>query len=185
MPPRDERPDAVTVGLNTRTYAEMLRTVLAVVARRPESRLTIKLHPRAVEDRILRQVLQEFPQVQTRLVQRPSLAEVLCGVDCVFSCGSSGGVDSTLAGIPVIQVLPPGIEMLPHESWGLSGTAHCEAELEPLLRQALETPVAECPVVDPQVLGDFQRPAADRIADEVFALAGLSASEQPPRQQVA
>ena len=173
MPPRDDRPDAVALGLNTRTYADMLRTVLTVVARRPDAQLTIKLHPRAGDDPMLRQVLHEFPQIEARLVRHATLEKTLRGVDCVFSCGSSGGVDSTLAGIPVIQILPPGVhEFLPHQRWGLAGTAHCEAELEPLLRQALEQPVTTPAIIDPQVFGDFQRPAAQRIVEEVFALAG-------------
>ncbi len=186
MPPRDDRPDAVTLGLNTRTYAEMLRTVLAVVARRPGAQLTIKLHPRAADDPILRQVLREFPQIEARLIQRPTLEETLRGVDCVFSCGSSGGVDATLAGIPVIQILPPGVdELLPHESWGITGTAHSETELEPLLRQALEGPVGEPAIIDRRVLGDFQRPAVERIVEEIFALSGPSACGLPPSQQAA
>lgn len=186
MPPRDDRPDAVTLGLNTRTYAEMLRTVLAVVARRPGAQLTIKLHPRAAADPIVRQALREFPQVEARLIQRPTLEETLRGVDCVFSCGSSGGVDATLAGIPVIQVLPPGVnELLPHQSWGLTGTAHSETELETLLRQTLDLPIAEPTIVDPRVLGDFQRPAVERIVEEIFALSGLSAYGRPPSQQAA
>jgi hypothetical protein len=186
MPPRDDRPDAVVLGLNTRTYAEMLRTVLAVVARRPGVQLTIKLHPRATDDPILRRALEEFPQIEVRLVQRPPLEETLRGVDCVFSCGSSGGVDATLAGIPVIQVLPPGVhELLPHGSWGLAGTACSEMELESLLRQALDRPAAEPASVDPRVLGDFDRPAVERIVEETFALCGLSAWERSPSQRAA
>ncbi len=171
MPPRDDRPDAVTLGLTTQTYAEMLRTVLAVVARRPGVRLTIKLHPRAVDDPILGQVLQGFPQIEAQLIQHVTLEETLRGVDCIFSCGSSAGVDATLAGIPVVQILPPGVhEVLPHQSWGLAGTAHNEAELEPLVRRALDPPIGQSAAVDPRVFGDFQRPAAERIVEEIFAL---------------
>ena len=186
MPPRDDRPDAVAPGLTAQAYAGMLRTVLAVVARRPDSQLTVKLHPRAADDPILRQVLREFPQIEARLVQRPALEETLRGVDCVFSCGSSGGVDATLAGIPVIQVLPPGVdELLPYDSWGLTGTARSETELEPLLRQALEEPGGKSAAVDPRVLGDFHRPAVERIVEEAFTLAGLSGHERSPSQQAA
>jgi hypothetical protein len=95
-------------------------------------------------------------------------------------------VDATLAGIPVIQVLPPGVhELLPHGSWGLAGTACSEMELESLLRQALDRPAAEPASVDPRVLGDFDRPAVERIVEETFALCGLSAWERSPSQRAA
>jgi hypothetical protein len=179
MPPRDDRPDAVTLGLTTQSYAEMLRTVLAVVARRPGVRLTIKLHPRAVDDPILRQVLAGFPQIEAELIQQATLEETLHGVDCIFSYGSSAGVEATLAGIPVIQVLPPGVDnVLPYQSWGLLGTAHNAAELEPLVRRALDLPGGQCATVDPRVFGDFQRPAAERIVAEIFAL-GQAADVSP------
>jgi hypothetical protein len=186
MPPRDDRPDAVTLRLTTQTYAEMLRTAIACVARRPGAWLSIKLHPRAAADPILDRVLAEGPRPRTRIIRHVPMEEALDGVDCVLSCGSSAGVDATLSAIPVIQILPPGTsDFLPCEQWGLAGTAHDAAELESLLDHIRTGRRAAAAGPDPDVFGDFQRPAAERIGDEVLALTQRDSQASPSLRRVA
>ena len=138
VPPRDDRPDAVALHLTGRTYARMLRTAFAAVAGMDGAELIVKLHPRAPDDPVVRRLQGEFPSLRSRMVRRGSLEQWLRGIDCVLSCGSSAGVEATLAGVPVIQLAPPGAGgFAPHEPWGLAGTARSETELESLLARVL------------------------------------------------
>jgi hypothetical protein len=176
-PPRDDRPDAIAMHFTRRTYAEMLRAALGAVSRRPGARLTVKLHPRAPHDPVVRAVLSEFPSVATRVVRRGPVEKWIRRSDCVLSCFSSAGVDATLTGVPVIQLVPVGSgTILPHHEWGMLGTARTRAELEPLLAQALadagstergETDAHAGP--GPNVFADLGRSAAARIAEQVLA----------------
>jgi len=138
VPPRDDRPDAVSLCLNRRTYAEMLRAAFRTVAEIDDAELIVKLHPRAPEDAILWEIRAAFPKLRSRLVRRGPVERWLAGVDVVLSCGSSAGVEAALAGLPVIQLLPPGSrDILPAERWGMIGTAHDDAELRRLLTDVL------------------------------------------------
>ncbi len=172
VPPRDDRPDAVTLHLTHRTYAEMLRMAVAAVAKIPRAQLVVKLHPRAPDDPTARAVLAGFPWLESRVVRRGSLEKWLVETDCALSCLSSAGVDATLARVPVVQLLPAGSgDILPHEAWGMAGTARTEAELQPLLAQALATDRHATKLPDPNVLGDLDGQAGARIAEAVLAQA--------------
>ena len=170
VPPRDDRPDAVALHLTRRSYAGMLQTALAGVATIPHAQLVVKLHPRAPDDPIAHAVLSGFPSVESRVVKRGPLARWLRWADCVLSCISSAGVDATLAGVPVIQLLPAGSgDVLPHEQWGMLGTARSEAELQRLLLRA--TDAREQPGADPDlnVFVNLDGSAAARIVDAILA----------------
>jgi len=189
VPPRDDRPDAVALHLTRRSYAGMLRAALAGVATIPRTQLVVKLHPRAPGDPIARAVLAGFPSVDSRVVKRGALARWLSWADCVLSCISSAGVDATLAGVPVIQLLPAGSgDVLPHEQWGMLGTARSETEVQRLLVQALNRRELTATSVgwversethddvrnrathpDPNVFVSLDGSAAARIADAVLA----------------
>jgi hypothetical protein len=131
--------------------------------------LTVKLHPRAGHDPILHAALAERPALAARLVRRGGLERLLRGIDCVLSCGSSAGVDATLSGIPVIQVLPAGAsDFLSREPWGLAGSVRTADELCHLLRKVL-APGCPPPSLDPNVFGRFDGLAAERIADAILA----------------
>ena len=170
VPPRDDRPDAVALHLTGRTYARMLRTAFAAVAGIDGAELVVKLHPRSGDDPTVRALQAEFRSLRTRMIRRGRLEEWLAGVSCVLSCGSSAGVEATLAGVPVIELAPPGASgFLPHEPWGLAGTARNEAELRELLAQLAADGWRARPGPEPNVFGGLDRPAAARIADEVLA----------------
>jgi hypothetical protein len=170
VPPRDDRPDAIALHLTGRTYAQMLRTAFAAVAGIGGAELIVKLHPRSGDDPVVRAVRTEFPSVGGRLVRPGSLEDWLGGVSCVLSCGSSAGVEATLAGVPVIQLAPPGATgFLPHERWGLAGTARSETELRRLLAQVAAGGWWAGRGLDTDVFAEFGRAAATRIADEVLA----------------
>ncbi len=137
VPPRDKRPDAVTTHLTRRSYAEMLRMAASALAPIPRVRLTVRPHPRAVDDPILRKTLAKEQSLQWRLDSKSSLQSVLAKNDCVLSCFSGAGIDATLAGLPVIQLLPPGSgNVMPHDEWGLLGSARTKEELDELLARA-------------------------------------------------
>lgn len=171
VPPRDDRPDATALHLNRRTYAEMLRTALAVVATIPGAELVMKLHPRTPDDPIAHAALAAFPSVESRVVGRGPLEPWLARADCVLSCISSAGVDSTLTGVPVIQLLPTGSgDVLPHQPWGMLGTARTEAELRQLVTQAFAGPaeIAENTNPNPNTFLHLDGRAVERIADVVL-----------------
>ncbi len=137
-PPRDDRPDAIALHFTRRTYAAMLRAAFSAVSKLPGARLTVKLHPRAPHDPIALAVLSEFPSLASRVVRRGRVEKWIRRADCVLSCFSSAGIDAALTGVPVIQLLPAGsAEILPHQEWGMLGTARSQDELEALLMQAL------------------------------------------------
>ena len=170
VPPRDDRPDAVALHLTGRSYARMLRAAFAAVAGIDGAELVVKLHPRSGDDPVVPALQAEFRSVRTRLVRRGRLEEWLAGVSCVLSCGSSAGVEATLAGVPVIQLAPAGASgFLPHDRWGLAGTAGNEAELRELLAQLAADGWRARLEPDPNVFGGLDRSAAARIADEVLA----------------
>ena len=169
-PPRDDRPDSVAFHLTAGNYAGMLRMALEAVSEIPGAELVVKLHPRTPHDPIARAVLAEFPSLASRVVTGGPLAMWLARADCVLSCASSAGVESTLAGVPVIQLLPAGSgDVLPHDAWGMIGTARHRVELEPLLARALCDDWQPAPRPDPNVFGDCDGVAAARIAGAVLA----------------
>lgn len=138
-PPRDRRPDAVELHLTSRTYEQMLVTACAAVAELPDAELIVRPHPRSAADPVLRNVLKRFPSLPYRIASsRSSLAKLVALADCVLSCGSSAGIESAAAGLPVVQLLPEGSgNLLPAEWYGLLGSARTLDELRPLLRSAL------------------------------------------------
>jgi hypothetical protein len=170
VPPRDERPDAVALHLTSGTYARMLRAAFAAVAGIDGAELIVKLHPRGGDDPVIRALQAEFPSLGSRLARRGRLDQWLAGVSCVLSCGSTAGVEATLAGVPVIQLAPPGASgFLLHEPWGLAGTAHSEAELRDLLARMATEDWQASRGPHPNVFADLGQPAAARVADEVLA----------------
>jgi hypothetical protein len=175
-PPRGERPDVINSHFTRRTYAEMLRAALGAVSKLPGARLTVKLHPRAPYDPIALGVLSEFPSLVVRIVRRGPVERWIGRADCVLSCFSSAGIDATLSGVPVIQLQPAGSgAILPHQAWGMLGTARSQAELEPLLAQALnnvgrvERSETHDSSPNPNVFTDLGPSAAARIAEAVLA----------------
>jgi hypothetical protein len=177
VPPRDERPDAAWLHMTRRAYADMIRAAVTTIAEIPRARLIVKLHPRAPHDPILEQALADHRWLKARLVRKASLERCLCDVDCVVSCGSSAGIDATLAGLPVVQLLPAGSgEVLPHDQWGLAGTARSAAELKVLVGQVLS---GVCPpAADPRVFGDLSG-SAERIAEAVLTAQRRPSPETP------
>lgn len=178
VPPRDERPDAAWLHMTRRAYADMMRAAVATIAEIPRARLIVKLHPRAPHDPILEQALADHRGLKARLVRKASLERCLRDIDCVVSCGSSAGIDATLAGLPVVQLLPAGSgEVLPHDQWGLAGTARSAAELKVLVGQVLS---GVCPptAADPRVFGDLSG-SAERIAEAVLTAQRRPSPETP------
>jgi len=171
VPPRDDRPDAIALHLNRRTYAEMLRMAFAVVATIPDAELVVKLHPRTPDDPIAHAAMAAFPSVDSRAVDRGPLEPWLAQTDCVLSCISSAGVDSTLTGVPVIQLLPAGsADVLPHQPWGMLGTARSQAELQQLVTQAKKGSGLFFEAdPNPNTFSHLDGRAAKRIADVVLA----------------
>lgn len=177
-PPRDDRPDAVGLHMTCRAYAEMLRAAVTAIAAIPRARLVVKLHPRVPHDPILKKLLAAQHALKTRVVRKGTLQRCLAGVDCVISCGSSAGIDATLAGLPVIQLLPAGSgEVLPHNEWGLVGTARQASELKDLLDQVLKGNYQRT-ASNPRVFADLSG-SAQRIADMVVSTHERPTPEPP------
>ncbi len=169
VPPRDERPDAVSLHLTGRTYAEMLRMTFAAIAQIGGAELIIKLHPRTGDDPVVRALKSEFAALDARVVSGGPFQQWLPDADCVLSCGSSAGVEATRFGVPVIQLTPSGAkDFLPHDEWGLWATARSKAELGRLLGRLLsegwQPPIGG----NPETFADFGVPPAARIVDEIL-----------------
>lgn len=180
VPPRDERPDAVIFHLNRKTYAAMLQAAIAAVAAIPDAHLIVKLHPRAPHDPILDRLLADRPALARTIVRSGALEKCLDGIDCVLSCGSSAGVEATLSGVPVIQVLPAGSgDFLPHDCWGMQGTARSEAELRQLLARVLEGDLRPSSAPSPQVFGGLCGSTAERITEAILSELGDSVEPLP------
>ncbi|MHC4402763.1 MAG: hypothetical protein ACYTG0_24125 [Planctomycetota bacterium] len=178
VPPRDGRPDAVTLHLTRRSYAGAVRAAVAAVAAIPGARLTVKRHPRAPDETVVRAVLDAYPSLSSRVVCRGPLERWLRRADCVLSLLSSAGVDATLAGVPVIGLLPDGSgDVLPHDGWGMLGTARTEAQLQALLARALH---ADEPLATRSVSGafaDLDGRSAVQIAQAVLTAIADSAPD--------
>jgi hypothetical protein len=147
----------------------MFHWACSAVARMPQATLIVKLHPRSPDDPIAREVLSAFPSLTTRLVRQGALADWLTRADCVLSCVSSAGVEAGLARVPVIQLLPPGAgHVLPHDEWGIFGTARSAAELDRLLASALSDRPKPPAGPDPQVFGRLDGSASARMVDVIL-----------------
>jgi UDP-N-acetylglucosamine 2-epimerase len=176
-PPDDQRPDLVTYHLTTRTYTELLRTALAAMADRPNAQVLVKLHPRDRHGALVRRVLGEFPGLHARITFG-SLERCLRGTRCVLSCASSAAIEATLAGVPVIQLMPEGSkELLPAQRWGLLGTARNREQLDELLDWATEHSARGRSQPDPEVFENLRRSAAAHVVDVI--LSGLVKREAP------
>jgi hypothetical protein len=164
VPPRDERPDSVALHLNRSTYAGMLKTAFAGVSKLNEAELVVKLHPRSPDDPAVRHAQAQYPTVKARVVHAEPLEHWLGRVDCVLSCLSSAGIDATLAGLPVIQLLPAGSgDVLPYADWGLLGSARTADELVPLVSLALAAGRRVPAHPNPNAFGNLDNSAANVV----------------------
>jgi hypothetical protein len=162
-----ERPDVVGFHLNAGTAADMVRWALAALRDRPGWRLTIKLHPRTPDVGFFEDLVQEFPALRRRVrLQRGGDVLALARqADCVLSCASSAGIEATIAGRPVIQLMPAGsADLVDPDDWGFAGTARSVAELERLLSRVELLDVAGAACLD-ENFANRAAPASARIAD--------------------
>jgi hypothetical protein len=186
VPPRDDRPGPLALHLTTSAYAEMLRIALATVEGIHGVELLIRPCPCGAGDPVLRAVQAEFPSLGSRLVARSPLQRWFHGVDCVLSCSSGEAVEAVLAGLPVIQLAPPGANgALPHDQWAVVGTAQSEVELQRLLVRVLVEGWHPRLVSRASVLAAHGEAAAARIAEEVLSAAGDSRATTLKQQRFA
>lgn len=139
VPPRDNRPDLIEMNLNARTYDEMIEAAFAATESISDATLVVKPHPRAQKDPAILAAASRHPKLRFEWARTSSLAESLSGVDCVLSCLSSAGIEATLAELPVVQLVPRGAgRILPHDRWGMFGSASNAKELLPLIKESLQ-----------------------------------------------
>lgn len=139
VPPRDTRPDLIEMNMNSRSYGEMIEAAFAASESIPGATLAVKPHPRTRKDTAVLAAAARHPGLRLETVKAKSLPEAMRGVDCVLSCLSSAGIEATLAGLPVIQLVPRGAgRILSHDEWGLLGSASNARELLPLIQNALQ-----------------------------------------------
>ncbi len=198
VPPRDERPDAISLPLTSGRYRQLLDDVLEIVARWPGAELWFRPHPRCGDDRLARQAMAGQASVRARRAPHGRLEQHLAWADVVLACASSSGVDAALAGRPTIQLLPPGsANLLPPTQWGFLGTAHSRAELLSLLEDVLGpsgsagradwgNPATRSARADrplPTVLTRWPQGAAARIVDLLEARRLDGAGQLPSRPE--
>ena len=175
--PRDHRPDAVALQLTTDSYRQMLRMAFSTIAGIDGVRLTVKLHPRAPEDPLLRRTLAEFPTLKARLIRQGRLDKLLQDADCVLSCGSSAGVEAAALGLPVIQLEPArAADILPHVDWGMIGGARNKRQLQELLIRVLLEGQRPDPRRSAGVFANVDRPATTEVVNRVLGLSKTAAA---------
>ena len=178
VPPNDHRPAGVQVHLTRSTYAKMLHEAFWAVDRLPNATLVVKLHPRSPNDAVARRLVTQFDQLHARVVTDGPLERWISQANCVLSCLSSAGIDATLAGVPVIQLLPEGCgNVLPAHEWGLLGSATNGIEIERLMARALASR-AEPPASLEEVFHRLDGASAARIAAAV-----LASQDSPPERR--
>ena len=181
-PPREGRPDSIAIHLTQATHAQMLRIAMAAVAKIEGATLDIKLHPRAPSDPIMKSVLAEFKSLPVKLVRKGSLQASVAHADCILSCMSTAGVEATLSGVPVVQLLPQGsADIMPHRRWGLIGSARTQAELDRLLSKILLQGWKSPGTVDEDV---FANSAVGNSAIGATAAAVRAILEKTPLQRI-
>jgi hypothetical protein len=176
VPPRNDRPDVVALRHTRATYRKMLWMAVAAVADIAGAELVVKLHPRAADDPMVRDALARFPRLKARIVCG-RLERCIAQADCVLSCISSAGVDATLAGVPVVQLVPAGSgDVLRSDEWGMFASARTREELERRLHEALggsdfakggAVSARSCPT---RVFGHLDGHAAARVVDAILRL---------------
>lgn len=138
VPPKDDRPDLIEMNMNSRTYGEMIEAAFAALELVPGATLVIKPHPRSQKDHVVQDAASRHPKLRVEHSKAKSLPDALRSIDCVLSCLSSAGIEATLAGLPVIQLVPRGAgKILPHDRWGLAGSAATAQQLLPLIQKVL------------------------------------------------
>ncbi len=168
VPPRANRPDAVGLHYTAETYRRMLEAALGAVARFGDIHLTVKPHPRALDDPILHECLAGLVGLDARVVTDLPPEALFPSHDVVISCFSSAGVEALLYGVPVIQLVPQGSEgVLPYRRWGLAAEARTARELDAELGRILDAPVSvrQSPAAAFAATGEA---AASAIADAVL-----------------
>jgi hypothetical protein len=169
--PQDQRPDVVSYHQTYESYAAMLRMAFATLSDAGIGRLVIKLHPRDPRSTVIRALADEYPRLNSRIVERADLPAVLAETSCVLSCASSAGVEATLAGVPVIQLMPQGsLELIDCDQWGLLGTARNREELETLLDRARHRWAEGRTLPSQRVFAALDTSASRRVVDTLFAL---------------
>ncbi len=185
VPPRDARPDAVSQHLTSRTNARMLRMAFAATAAIDHARLTVKLHPRTGDDPMVEALRAEFHSLDTRIVRRGPLPKWFDRVDCVLSCGSSAGVEATLAGVPVVQLAPPSAtSTFADDGWGFVGTARDEATLHAMLVEVLAGIRVSIPGPCAAAFRVVDGTAAARVAEEVLGIGRATTFREVPVSSV-
>ncbi len=172
VPPRDSRPDLLELHLTSRTYAEMIEAAFAAAAEIEGATLLVRPHPRSAGDPVVRAAAARHPRLAAKVVLGGSLAKSLREVDCVLSCVSSAGIESTVTGLPVIQLIPRGAgPILPPDRWGVFDNASTAAELALSLKRALGEAAGGARVGLGEVFAGFDD---DESAADAGRVGGLS-----------
>ena len=170
FPHADDRPDLVGYHLNRNTYRQMLEMVFSVVDQMPSVELLVRPHPRMPDEPILHETIAKFDTVRVRFAKDGPLGQWLDEADCVLSCGSSAGVEATLAGLPAIELLPEGSkDLLPYSQWGMVGAARKKGELEQLLAKVFDGQWQPLSVPNRNVFGNFDKPAVEHVMDIILS----------------
>ena len=166
VPPNDARPDLVAYHCTRASYERMLRTAFDVLSEYENATVLVKPHPRDTSQRLLHRLLGDYPALDALVVSRGSVEQCVRDADCVLSCASSSGVEATLAGVPVVQLMPEGSrDLIRAEDWGLVGTARRAEDLRKLIDRAIYDPSARRKGHNPSIIGNSTRTAAAQIVD--------------------
>lgn len=192
-PPDDARPDALWYHATTSTYRRQWDELFAALARIGAATVVIKLHPRGSVPESIAAAAERWPRVNYQVVRQGDFSTLVRAADLVISCASSAGVEATLFGVPVIQLLPVGSgPILGDPAWGLAGAARTADELVAALAAALEAATHGDASADRRaskalrlrhVFSNLHHSAATAAADLIEHLAGermAAKAKKPP-----
>jgi hypothetical protein len=169
MPPQDTRPDLVAYHCTGCSYGQMLRMALGVLNEYDEATVLVKPHPRDTTRRLWHRLLGDFPALDSLLVERGSIESFLAGADCVLACASSSGVEATMHGVPVVQLMPTGSrDLIDAVDWGMLGSARSADQLRTLIDRALYDPTARPEGLNASVIGASPQSSAAQIVDHLL-----------------
>ena len=128
----------------------------------PRVHLVMRLHPS--EDR---PPAVQGPRIRYGDRSEP-LDELLCASDCVLTCSSTVGVEASLLGVPVIQMMDSIFSPdLPLQEMGMAVAVPSYREVGPAIDEILSGPVR---TGDPAASAGVRFGAAQRIVGEILSL---------------
>ncbi len=166
--------EEIANSLSQTAYARMLKSAFEALAKNRSIRVTVKLSGASRHDLILEKALSESA-LSAKVIRREGSLEKRCAeAEGVLSFSYHDGIEATLYGTPVIQVLTSTADKeAARQRWGFAATVDTESTLETALDRlfkqtaapSLAAPSLAGPIMN---FGGWEETAASRVADLIL-----------------